>query len=133
MKKLILLVFLPAFLHARLIVNQSELILESHLDTQISSNETVVVKAFDADDEQGKLLDVSIENDKTLPLYKVAYDRMGTRATWPSKRFGDDFMNRSTVYHLYHKGKRLARLHPQNYTSTAQLRGKISQLVQRAA
>lgn len=131
MKKLLLLcALIPALLSARLIVNQSELVLKSHLDAQVKQFETVIIKAFDADDEKGAALDTLIVNDKKLPLYKVTYDRMSSPSNWAGSWFGDDFMNRATVYQVYHKGKRVARLHPENYSSSQQFRKKITQLLQ---
>jgi hypothetical protein len=133
MKKLpLFLLILPSLIGARVVVNQSDFILKSHLEAQVNSNETLVVKAFDADDEKGALLDIPLKQDSKLPLYKVSYDRMGTKDNWAGQWFGDDYMNRETVYQLFHKGKRIARLHPEHYTSAKQFRGKITQLLQRA-
>lgn len=132
MKKLLFaLLLIPSMIGARVVVNQSAIILKSHLEAQVKSNETVVIKAFDADNEKGALLDIPLKQDSKLPLYKVEYDRMSPKTNWATEWFGDDYMNRSTVYQLFHKGKRIARLHPGNYQNAKQFRGKITQLLQR--
>ena len=111
MKKLLLCLLLTAPLCAKLDVATSKVPGDNLRKKIAQSKGTLIIKAFDADDETHQQYDAAFKND-AMTLYKLPYNMISAKETWKRRVFGQSYEDLDTVFVVYHNGHKVDSIVP---------------------